>query len=76
MTRNSTIAGAVSLAIAALGLAACGSDRQPAQPTEAEQATPAEAAAIEKARGVEATLQQEKESLDRTLQEQENPTAQ
>lgn len=76
MTKNITMAGAASLALAALGLAACGSDRQAPQAPRAEETTPAEIAAIEKARSVEATLEQAKESRDQTLQEQENPTAQ
>lgn len=63
----------LSAASLMLVLAACGSERKPADP--APTANTPYAAELDKARGVEQTLQQQKDNMDRTLQEKENPTA-
>jgi len=76
MSQKTRIQSAASVAVAALMLAACGSEQKPAErPPVQDTAFRDMAGAMDKARGAEATLQQGQEARDRKLQEQENPTA-
>lgn len=76
MSQKTRIQSAASVAVAALMLAACGSEQKPAEPLPVHDTAFRDmAGTMDKARGVEATLQQQKEALDRKLQDNESPTA-
>jgi uncharacterized lipoprotein YbaY len=64
------------MALAALLLAACGSEQKPAEPPPVKDTVFGDTVAtMDQARSVEGTVMQEKEDLDRALQENEHPTA-
>jgi hypothetical protein len=65
-----------SMALAALLLAACGSEQKPAEPPPVKDTAFGDmVGTMDKARGAEATIMQQKEDIDRALEENENPTA-
>jgi hypothetical protein len=76
MTKKSRNSYALSIAVAASLLAACGSEQKPTEPPPVEDTAFRDMTrAMDKARAVEGTMQQHKEALDRSLEEKENPTA-
>ena len=76
MSKKSRNRNAASLALAALLLAACGSEQKPPEPPPVQDTVFGDAAgAMDKARAVEGTVMQHKEDIDRTLQQNENPSA-
>ena len=73
-SRTPSVASLVSLLLV---LAACGSEQQPAESSQATDQPTDQlyGRELDKTRGVEQTLQQQKDRIDRTLQDQEHPAA-
>jgi hypothetical protein len=76
MTNKSRNSSLLSLALVASLLAACGSERKPAEPPPVEDTVFGDmAGAVDKARAVEGTVQDHKQAIDRALEQNENPNA-
>lgn len=76
MTKKSRNSSLLSLALLASLLAACGSERKPAEPLPVADSVFGDmAGAVDKARAVEGTVQDHKEAIDRALEQNETPTA-